>query len=31
MNKGPQQTEMEYINVVAYMTIGMLAIMRGLF
>lgn len=31
MNKGPQQTEMEYINVVAYMTIGMLAVMRGLF
>lgn len=31
MNKEPQQTQMEYVNVVSYMTIGMLAIVRGLF
>lgn len=31
MNKRPQQTEMEYINVVSLMTMGILAIVRGLF
>ncbi|MFS4466036.1 hypothetical protein ACMFKE_11640 [Staphylococcus haemolyticus] len=31
MNKEPQQNEMEYINVVSLMTMGILAIVRGLF
>lgn len=31
MNKEPQQNQMEYVNVVSYITIGMLAIVRGLF
>lgn len=31
MNKETKQNEMEYINVVSLMTMGMLAIIRGLF
>ncbi|MCG2353320.1 hypothetical protein K4U46_10780 [Staphylococcus epidermidis] len=31
MNKKPRQNEMEYINVVSLMTMGVLAVVRGLF